>query len=206
MVRIEDAMKIAFDMDGVLSKFDDSFVDVLNSIYGEGIFVKTEPTTWHWTEPIVAGSEKAGFAKLKTIPNFWLSLAPYEKNVREANAAVEENPWHDYYIVTARSRSAGDTITSQTRQWLDKYAPSLSLAASIIAVDKPALKRQVLEGIGIEAMIDDYGPTVEDFDTMPNFKGYLINHGWNQDAKVKNRVNSVQEFLEAIGCLKLQRA
>lgn len=197
-------MKVAFDVDGVLADFGGAFNKVINLLYGKyTIPVDYKPKDWHWSDVLTPEMEKRGFQEIAKTENFWSSLKPFEEGINAVRETII-NPEIDVCFLTARAPSAGSTVTKQTRGWLYNQSYLFSTKASVIAVGKPTLKRQVLEGIGIEAMIDDHGPTVEGFDQMPGFQGYLLDRPWNQDAKVKNRVATVREFCERIGCLQKQ--
>lgn len=194
-------MKIAFDVDGVLADFGGAFNKIINAIYGvDTIPVDYQPKDWNWSDVLTKEMQARGFELIKTLDNFWTTLKPFKEGLDAVKQAVVDN--HDVLFLTARASSGGASTTQQTRAWLRNQCGWLPGMTSIIAVGKADLKRQVIEGIGIEAMIDDHGPTVETFDKIPGFQGYLLDRPWNQDAKVKNRVSTVKEFCERVGCLQ----
>lgn len=199
-------MKIALDVDGVLANFSEAFQNVIRVLYGKYTIPEGYvPKDWHWSEVLTPEMEKAGFAEIAKTPNFWLSLKPIQEGIAAVKQLIEV-PGLDIYFLTARAPSPGGTIATQTKRWLEMQYIYGENYAGVIAVGKPNLKRQILEGIGIEAMIDDHGPTVESFDAIPGFQGYLLARPWNDTAKVKNVCTTVREFGERIGCLPPSKA
>lgn len=191
-------MKIGIDVDGVLANFCEGFQNVGRDLFGKDKFPQGYvPRDWYWTDIITKDEERLMWQKLLKTSDFWTTLEPIETNVAALREfLVEFGDKHDVWFVTARAASGGPTQAYQTREWLGRQLGDAdSQHRGVITVAKSDLKRQVLEGVGITYMIDDHGPTVESLDSLPGMNAFLLDAMWNQDAVVKNRVGSVEEFL-----------
>lgn len=193
--------KIGIDIDGVLANFGDAFSNLVRTVYGRGkIPVGYIPGDWDWSDVLSKEEVSNLWKEFAGERNFWRTLEPYMNNVIALSDFLRNNKHkHDVWFVTARAQCQGDTVACQTQDWLVRQLRyTHQYARGIVLVSKPNFKRQILEGMNIDYMIDDHGPTVEGFAEMSNLKGCLLDRPWNQSAKVQHRVKTLEEFLGGI--------
>lgn len=188
-------MKIGFDIDGVLAHFDRAFSAFANRVFGEKrIPDDYVPGDWNWSDVITRDEERMLWKELRKEEKFWTGLAPTE-------GAEQLNKWlrtydgdFDLWYITARAPAGKRSISDQTKDWLYKHGLYYR-TDGIIPVAKSPLKFPMLEGMGIEYFIDDHGETIVGAEKIPGLTACLLDRPWNQHVTVKNRVNSVKEFL-----------
>lgn len=192
-------MKIGFDVDGVLSDFIKAFGNVARSLYGsKRIPANFVPTDWNFGNLLTKEEMKETWKAVANTENFWAKEEPIFGVKDVLKNFIKSNPG-DIWFITARTQGTGATIAKQTQRWLRStlgiYPEDY---CGIITVDKPEYKKAMMQAMGLNCFIDDHGPTIEDLDTVEGLEAYLLDAPWNQDAKVKNRIASLDAYLKEI--------
>lgn len=190
-------MKIGFDVDGVLADFIGAFGDVARKLYGERVPVNFVPTDWNFGNLLTKEELHAVWKAVSTTENFWQKerVLPGVKDSLTSFFRINRG---DVWFITARKPGAGATVAKQTQRWLDSLGVNPKSYCGVISVDHPEHKKAMLQAMGLQYFIDDHGPTIEELDTIEGLNAYLLDAPWNQDAKVKNRVSDLNEYLSRI--------
>jgi hypothetical protein len=156
--------------------------------------------------------------QIKKHENFWLGTRPYVENVNAlsgflARVNFAEEPVSVFYI-TSRIPTEGMSVLKQTRLWLDMFnlhRNNTSILPVFHSNNSGGLppKRAIVESLGLDAMIDDYAPTVESLGSS----GWLLDRPWNRDAQNARSyenpiqvVTSLEEFLAKFEPVKVRTA
>lgn len=192
-------MRISIDMDGVLARFDAGFAEVANRIWPGKIPPDYQPHDWNYGDVMTAAEFDIVWGRIKQTENFWLKLWPYSDNVCSLARFLTREKGHDVWLTTARVETAGCTVAKQTELWLQSYGLREGYNYMGVVVADSHLKVGVYEAMEIMASIDDKGETVEECDVrLKGHRAFLLDRPWNQEADVKRRVHSVEEFLNAL--------
>lgn len=191
--------KVGIDIDGVLARFDEGFTTFANNLYGyEKIPVGYIPKDWYWSDVLTKEEESNLWKNFGALKNFWLTLNEFP-NLQELCKFLAQNQEHDVWFISSRAKCSGMSIAKQTQLWLqDHMGPFFYLTRGLVMTTKSDKKRQVIEGMGVEFMIDDHGETIVDLDESKGVKAFLLDRNWNQHVIVKNRIKTFAEYLEAI--------
>src|SRR5512146_482983 len=118
------AMKLGFDVDGVLASFIPAYQRLVVQVGERNLFQPgddSDPPCWHWPEH--RGYTKAEMSHVWELithdPRFWSRLAPRE-DARTLALVVDQNfqDRHDLYFITSRP---GATAKAQTETWLRRH-------------------------------------------------------------------------------------
>lgn len=191
---------IAIDADGVLAAFGQSFIAILHELYPNHPFTIDKWTTWNYGGMVTNEELYAVWEVIRATVDFWMTLRPYQEGIRALAVYMMSHADNDVHIVTSREPTRGHTVAKQTRLWLQHCGISDTYNyLGVIPVANSSNKAGVYRAAGISYSIDDKGPTVEQCDQMKgDHQAYLLDRPWNQDAKVKRRVASVEEFLKEV--------
>jgi len=195
-------VKISIDLDGVVSDFSHAAAQVINTIWPGRIPQGYEPTDWYWTEYMKKEEWGQVFKVIGATENFWEHQKPYEANMAALRSFLLTEENQEVYYVTSRAHTAGRPLTMQCESWLisnwiwpeKNYHAVLPLKAGI----PPEHKKAVMEALGLEFSVDDYGPTVELCATLPGHRAFVLDRPWNQEYKNLNRVYSLAEYFDEV--------
>jgi hypothetical protein len=183
----EHALKIGFDIDGVLANFNRGYIQLLADLGGLELDPEYAPQRWHYEADL--GVSKAVVNKawdtIRESDTFWVDLDPYD-------VLLEELEDHDLYFITTR---VGNKVKRQTEVWLYGYqhlqCPTVLISAN---------KGPVAAGLELDVFIDDKLENILDVEAAsPKTRTYLLNQAYNQHGEVKCRVDTVQEMLKLEG-------
>lgn len=197
--------KIAIDCDGVLANFIKAFTEEANKIW-PGRF---KPDYWQshsqWNFPPELLSSKETnqvWERIKATPNWWMRLDAHADSVGALAIFFWTHRYNDVYIVTSRVETVGASIAFQTDTWIRACGVQpCHNHLGIVGIPNSDNKAMFYRISGMEFSIDDKSETVEmcDAELDPKkHKAFLLDRPWNQDAKVKNRVKTVEEYLKRI--------
>jgi hypothetical protein len=186
--------RIAIDVDGVLANFVVGLLEVANEQLTTPIPLDKEPSAWNFADLMSPEEFSKAFKTARNRDWWWADLPPYGFNTRALGKFLVSSP-HDTWLVTARSTAANQSTPKQTLAWAVDNNVSEGLMG-IVAVEKAEEKAKLYDIMGITHSIDDKAETVEDCDQLANHKAYLLDRPWNQHAKVKRRIKTLQEFLD----------
>lgn len=190
-------MKIWFDIDGVVSDFVSNAIDVANDLWPGSVPLTYVPQNYNFTEVLREAQWQEIWAKIKTIPNFWLRQRPIYRNVAELSVWMEHTD-HELFFITSRKSTGGVGARPQTILWLHQYGlyPEND-PPTVIAVESAKDKKKYIEEFRIDMGIDDLPSTVTEVNMLPWHSSYLLSQPWNQECNL-TRVNSMAEFLDIV--------
>lgn len=196
-------IKLGIDIDGVLANFTEAALEVMDGLWPGRVPADYVQTTWDWSDiGITSDDMKQLWATITNAPNFWHYVHSYGDNVEDLWAyAWNHTKDREIYFVTARARTAGDSLLSQTAQWLTSRG-LITPGASIIPMARGKSKSQIFDAIGIDVSIDDYDVNVRESIALAKngHEAYLLDQPWNRSAHDLDhvRLHSIKEFLEKV--------
>lgn len=195
----EKNIKIAVDVDGVLSCFTTSFINVINSIWPLKIPPGYQPPNWNYTDKLSVNEMKIAWKRVLETKNIWVDEGPLPgvKGMKEMLHKFAEQDVSVYYV-THRPKTKGWSSLVQTNIWMEEYGLRKS-NTSVIVVESSDVKAKVYEALGISYSIDDRPETVELCNMVKGHRAYLLDQSWNRDLPIEiadtiARVYSVTEF------------
>ena len=127
------ALRIAFDMDGVLADMEAALAE-----HAEGLFGAADATS------------RRLWDRVEAIENFWESLNEIESGmVARLHALAVERRWEVIFL-TRRPSTAGATAQIQTQRWLEAHGFALP---SVYVVQRS--RGQIAAALALDFVIDD---------------------------------------------------
>ena len=126
------ALRIGFDMDGVLADFSTAFRDVEHRLFGPSSSLRVEapeveaqmeeeagkPERSEQTPKEIRRRRAAVWRAIHQTTDFWMTLKPHEPEaVRRIHELMLRYGWEVFFI-TQRPTTAGQTVQRQTQHWL----------------------------------------------------------------------------------------
>lgn len=193
-------MKIWFDVDGVLANFNKNVVQVANDCVrpeDKPLSIEYVPQDWSYSDVFSKEEWNKIWEKIKTIPDFWLRADAISKNVLPLRYWMVESQ-HEIFFITSRMPTGGVDAKAQTQLWLHNQGLySTNRPSTVIAVQNPEEKKRIVQQYEIDLGIDDYAPTVEAMNALPDHSCYLLSQPWNRESN-QPRVGTLKEFLDMV--------
>jgi hypothetical protein len=205
-------IRLGIDCDGVLADFIHSYKNLINEICGDSVHLNDEwqPHLWSFVDCGVLTKEQDELVwqEIMRRDDFWLGMRPYIENVNALEGFLSRIQYASVpvsiFYITSRVTSSGMSVLKQTRLWLESFQLHRYNTAILPVVHSNNSgglppKKALVDILGLDAMIDDYAPTVVSLGE----KGWLLDRPWNR-AEQNSRtfssqlqvVNSLEEFLD----------
>lgn len=202
-------MRIGFDVDGVLARFESEYYRLLCDVTGRRIPEADpaqwdSPATWDWEKDAGYTPQeiRATWAVIAAMPDFWLSLPPIEgaDTLSLCMRDLERN--HDLYFIT--SRTSTETAKTQTEEWLRTYT-EIDTPTVLISSQKglcaAALQLDAYIDDNLDNVVDVYART--ELMSVPT-RIFLLDKGYNQTTSLPDRVTRVKSVGQMLDYLVLE--
>ena len=164
------ALRIAFDMDGVLADMEAALVDQAEHLFGETAVEDADPGA----QPakglrMTPRQERRLWDRVKTIENFWESLPEIETGVvARLNDLVIARGWEVIFL-TRRPTTRGGTAQLQTQRWLEAHGFVLP---SVYVVQGP--RGAIASALDLDFVVDDRPENCLDVATDSKARAILV--------------------------------
>jgi len=176
------ALRIAFDMDGVLADMEAALAD-----YAEGLSGADDATSRRLWQRVAA------------VENFWESLNEFEPGtVARLHALAVDRRWEVIFL-TRRPSTAGATAQIQTQRWLEARGFALP---SVYVVQRS--RGQIAAALALDFVIDDRPENCLDVAVDSKARPILVlrDHGTQLPAAIRRLgigvVGSVSQCLDIL--------
>ena len=191
------ALRIGFDLDGVLADMDAELRKQAEALFGE---VPTRPTSPSSDPEVAAGGTEPGddvasgtggapssrmllsprqqrrlWTHVQSIENFWETLAEIEPGIVERLGALAVEKRWEVIFLTKRPHSAGATAQVQTQRWLATRGFALP---SVFVVQ--GSRGRIAAALDLDVVVDDRPENTLDIVMDSSARAILI---WRDDEK-----------------------
>lgn len=173
-------MKLGFDLDGVLADFNTAFIELIRQ--QTGIVLPRPSATYPdvWNYHVAGGvTPEQEIALWNTIGHsqFWGTLHAYPETLEVLDKLTKLRfEGHDIYFVTSRP---GEKAKFLTERWLSLHG--MNNPTVLVTSDKGP----VVQGLGLEAFIDDKPENLTEIDkASPSTRLYLYDAPYNRPKSI----------------------
>jgi hypothetical protein len=213
------ALRIGFDMDGVLADFSAAYFAVEDRLFGkpeaptragdpEEERSDGPPADDTDQEPVPAQAgqvrelrrrKDAVWKAIRQTPDFWLTLAPTDPEaVRRIHQLMLQHRWEVFFI-TQRPATLGETVQRQTQRWLLNQGFDMP---SVLVV--PGSRGAAAAALTLDYLVDDSPKNCIDVKSESKAKPILIVEGEDKDLVASARrlgietAASIAQVLDAL--------
>ena len=192
-------MRFGIDLDGVLADFGKQVIKTANEMWPGKMPLDYLPQQWSYTDIFTKEEFSKLWEQIRLTDDFWQEEQPYYHAVKSLQDFLEYNKKADVYFITSRVETTGESVLRQCSFWLQTYQlwPRYG-HSTVIPVADPKYKLDIIAGLKLPFMLDDYDVTVEHLQKLDNCKTYLLDQPWNRHAKNLPRLFSVADYLEIV--------
>ncbi|OGB73662.1 hypothetical protein A3K24_02370 [candidate division Kazan bacterium RIFCSPHIGHO2_01_FULL_44_14] len=195
-------MKIAVDIDDVLSEWTREFLKWYNARYGT-TYTYEDMVDYRWSRWMNISSKQALDDVYEFHETKEFRKLPLLSGAKEAVAELVKE--HELYAVTGRQNVTAEI----THQWVDKNFPGVFKGIEIVNGNNrdgshTLTKGEVCERLGCKILIDDDTRHIESL-LKHGVQAIIFNKHWNEYHRLPDsimRANNWPEILEAIGKLE----
>ena len=188
-------MKFGIDIDGVLANFTGAFNSIVNSIWPGRMPGNYVWEDWNCAKYITPDEMKQVWRIVKDTPYFWENLSSLS-GVTELQQTLTVKD--EVYFITSRGDTVGEPASVQSARWLHHRGlwPRAGYS-TVLRVEHPHQKVDLLNTLGITFYLDDYSVTIDQVKDIYGMHEYLLDYPHNRAYKT-DRVHSVSEYIEKI--------
>lgn len=163
------ALRIAFDLDGVLADMDAALIRQAKIVFGDAMTRRLpkgavtdmppndkpadDPPADHEVPlakfPMTRRLQRRLWHHIKSVENFWETLEEIEGSIVKLARLGAERQWEIIFL-TRRPRSAGDTSQVQTQRWLQ--SKGFPLPSTYVVQGS---RGRIAAALGLDFVIDD---------------------------------------------------
>jgi phosphoglycolate phosphatase-like HAD superfamily hydrolase len=211
------ALRIGFDMDGVLADFARAYREIEERVFGP-VAAATRPgdpedqeaaeTTDDGgaaaADPVAAGHalrrrRDTVWQTIEATPNFWTTLQPLDTGaVRRIHELSVREGW-DVFFITQRPATDGETVQRQTQRWLVEQGFELP---SVLVIH--GSRGEAARALRLDYLVDDSARNCIDVKAMGDTKALLVTDPADESTAESARrlgigtVSSIGEALDLI--------
>jgi phosphoglycolate phosphatase-like HAD superfamily hydrolase len=211
------ALRIGFDMDGVLADFARAYREIEERVFGP-VAAATRPgdpedqeaaeTTDDGgaaaADPVAAGHalrrrRDTVWQTIEATPNFWTTLQPLDTGaVRRIHELSVREGW-DVFFITQRPATDGETVQRQTQRWLVEQGFELP---SVLVIHRS--RGEAARALRLDYLVDDSARNCIDVKAMGDTKALLVTDPADESTAESARrlgigtVSSIGEALDLI--------
>jgi hypothetical protein len=139
------ALKIGFDLDGVLADFRTAFREVaVRVLHHDADGSDAESTT------LSPDELKRVWKAIERSHNWWATLRPYEpEQIARLYALARRGCWEVVFL-TKRPPSGGDSVQFQTQWWLEQYGYPMPAVVTV-----PGSRGDLANALRLDVVVDD---------------------------------------------------
>jgi hypothetical protein len=143
------ALRLGFDIDGVLANFRASFRNTAAKLV-RGDVEDLDPDQAESESPLSPGDVRRVWDHIAKTPNWWMELDPYEpEQIARLYGLTRASGW-EVFFMTKRPPSAGDSVQFQTQWWIERFGFYLP---SVLTV--PGSRGDVANALRLDLILDD---------------------------------------------------
>jgi FMN phosphatase YigB (HAD superfamily) len=222
------ALRIGFDMDGVLAAFARAYREVEERVFGPVASATRpgDPEDQVESEPDAPESASDGqpsadaadaphamrrkrdaiWQAIQAAPNFWTTLRPLDpKAVARIRELAERDGW-DVFFITQRPPTQGESVQRQTQRWLVQHGFDLP---SVLVIH--GSRGEAARALQLDFLVDDSARNCIDVKAMADAKALLVTNPADEATAESARrlgigtVRSIGEALDVIDQASLAR-
>jgi FMN phosphatase YigB (HAD superfamily) len=222
------ALRIGFDMDGVLADFARAYREIEERVFGpvasatrpgdpeDQVQAEQSPaelssdapssTDAAETPQALRRKRDAIWQAIQATPNFWTTLRPLDPNaVRRIHELAERDGW-DVFFITQRPPTQGETAQRQTQRWLVQQGFDLP---SVLVIH--GSRGEAARALRLDYLVDDSARNCIDVKAMADANALLVTNPADDTTAESARrlgigtVASIGEALDTIDQASLSR-
>ena len=143
------ALRVAFDVDGVLADFRTAFRAVSAKFNRDG-GKDVDGTSPQLDRPLAPEDVKRVWDQIARTPNWWMELEAYEPDQIARLYGLTRAAGWEVFFLTKRPPSAGDSVQFQTQWWIERCGFYLPAVLTV-----PGSRGDVANALRLDLVVDD---------------------------------------------------
>jgi hypothetical protein len=142
------ALRVGFDIDGVLADFRSAFRQTAETILKRRVADADSPE--QAPAPLSPGDVRRVWEHIAKTQNWWMEVPAYEPaQIARLYGLMRATGW-EVVFMTKRPASAGDSVQFQTQWWIERFGFYLPAVVTV-----PGSRGDIANGLRLDLVIDD---------------------------------------------------